>query len=355
LSSNLTLNNIIIDCEFDDRLFGHSGSILRWSEQANPQRWLPYYGLHVNLDDGDEITAVVPKRNHLEIFKNSSKYIAIPNDNWDGSPRTLAYKRHWTVDGIGCIAPRSIVQYNGASVYLSKSGVVHEVGSEYNSFTSNMKVLSHPIENLLRYAPDEKEKAVGAIKDDKYWLSFPDKDTTYVYDFVAGGWSIYDYAFTQTTFYDTIHTDGLIPSSDMLFINGSTDRIFKADTTNADSGQGIVFSYKTRPIGPFQSYKSIEKMGLFCRLFSGSATPGVDVMVYDMVDSLRHTFDGIDVEATLNTLPRYELWVPGEYASNYFTIQLTTASVGGTYAPTDSLEIYELDIWLQDKGDNIIE
>lgn len=251
-------SNLNYMAAFNDRLWGIQGSRVYWSYLDSIGLWGIFKNIALNLDDGDEITALVPFRDYVKVFKNNSQFILYPTDaDWE-------FERKWVVDGVGCVAPQSMAAYNNGLVYLSGEGVIHETGIQYKDKGSNYPIVSFPIDNLIRdYTPAQKRSAVGFVKDNKYLLSFPAKDTTYVYDFVAGSWSIWTYAFSQATFYDTIHTANITPANDMLFIQDDKDKVFKADTTTADNGVKITVAWKSAPLLRSSRNKSVDAIGFW--------------------------------------------------------------------------------------------
>jgi hypothetical protein len=235
-----SLNYITV---FGDRAWGSSGSKLYYSYLDSGGYWAAFDDIALNMDDGDEITRIVPYRDHIKVFKNKAQFILYTDDG-------INYNRKWVVDGIGCIAPRSMTAYNNGLVYLSEHGVIYETGLIYKDRGSSFDIISMDISDLLDYTPDQHRTAVGIIKDNKYWLSYPAKDTTYVYDFIFKGWSVWSpLAFTQATFYDTIHSSNIRPAKDMLFITENSDKVYKADTTTTDNGTAIPVVWKSGALG----------------------------------------------------------------------------------------------------------
>lgn len=331
------LNGITV---FDDRLWGYEGSRVFWSYLDSLGYWGSFKNIALNLDDGDEITAVVPFRDYVKVFKNSGQFILFPTEtDWE-------YERRWTIDGIGCIAPHSMMAYNNGLIYLSNEGVIYETGNVYKDKGSSFKNISYPIKDAIDYSPSDLWKAVGAIKDNKYWLSFPDKDTTYVYDMVIGAWTVYDYAFKQVAYYDTVKTKPILLSKDMLFIFNysgdptNKDRVYKADTTQTDDGRKIHLQWKSGAIARAQEwlYKTISNMGV---LFNPSSIDSFfTTNIYD------HRDTGVIYTSADTVTDVYDTDGPGSKSGNYFYIEIDNI-VGND---TTEIGINGIDIWTLPAG-----
>ncbi|MBW1921709.1 MAG: hypothetical protein JRI81_16030, partial [Deltaproteobacteria bacterium] len=131
-SAPTDLNNITA---FNDRLWGISrGSRLRWSRLDTASVWNIFEDIALNLDDGDQVTAVVPMRDYIKVYKNNSQFTIY----WESG----RYSRNWTVQGVGCIAPYTMTHYGNGLIYLSNQGVMRETGNVYKDKGSNYEIIS---------------------------------------------------------------------------------------------------------------------------------------------------------------------------------------------------------------------
>ena len=309
---------------FGDNLWGWDGSRAYWSKLDSAGFWGSFRNIALNLDDGDEITAIVPYRDHMRVYKNKSIYVLYPDDNYD-------FARQWLTEGIGCIASRSMAKYVNSLIYLSGKGVIYEGGASNLKYDANFGVISGKINNLiLDRKASQKAEAVGFIYDDRYLLTFPGTDTTFVcfLDLPSKPWSIWTFDFTQATMYDTFHTAPHIPSGDMLFINGDDGKFYKMDTTHLDNSASIVAQWRSAPVGITSDLFQISGLGLWSR----TNASGIDVRFYDEDgDSTTYLF----MEG--NRYDRYGLTTTG---SGYFQIDIQDSTTAG-----DSLLIDAIDIW----------
>ena len=311
---------------FDDRLWGYTGASVYWSYLDTGGLWGSYRSISLNADDGDVVTAIIPFRDYVKVYKNYSQYIVYPGAE-------LEYERRWTVDGVGCIAPHTAIAHENGIFYLSHKGLIRESGSVYRDRGSDYGIVSLPINNLLMDRDrDELSEAIGFVYDNKYRLSLPDANTTFVYDLITGGWAIYDYAFKQAALYDTTTENAFVtaPSGDMVFITGEDDQLYKADTTDTDNGTTITTHWRSAPFCLSPDYVTVEKVGVWRE--SNDESGGIDVRFYDMEgDSVCYLYvDDID--------SRYDVYGFQTDVSGYFQIDIQDTTL-------DSLAIDRIDLW----------
>jgi len=309
---------------YGDRLWGFENSRLFYSFLDSVGYWGIFQNFAFNLDDGDKITAAFPDREYITIFKNRSQHV-IYQDN-DGK-----YSKKWTVRGRGCVAPNSLAFYDGGYLYLAENGVFYESAMPAKDKGTERKPLSDAIADLIDYPISELDDAEGFIYQDKYLLSFPAKDTTYVYDFKSGGWYIWNFAFECAINYDTVFRSGLVLSSDMLFITGSDSAIYKFDTTTTDNGADIIARWKSGPIARSARNVQVNNMGFW----TGNDT-SFSCVLYDAedtayIDSMKITPDD-----------RHYLKSPAINESNYFYIKITNLP-----DTTVGLEINGIDVYVK--------
>lgn len=326
---------------FQDRLWGAVGATLYWSFIDTGTVWGSYRNLSLNDDDGDDITAIIPRGKHIKVYKNRSQFGAFPGAEYE-------FERTWTVDGIGCIAPHSAKSTEDGIFYLSHKGVIRERGSEFRDEVSSFGLISEPINNiLLNRTMDALSKGYSFVHNNKYHLAFSDIDTTFVFHIKSGGWTIYSYAAKQATNYDTltINNKNKVPSSDLVFIDGKGDQLYLIDTLPTDTsyfdtganpdtllpGAIINTQYRSAPFTVTADYQKIGKFGIWRQ--SNDATGGLDVRLYNAegdsvfykyVDSIARRFDihGVNVDI-----------------SNYFQIDVQDTTL-------DSLAIPRIDGWV---------
>ena len=114
--------NASVIATFKDRVYTALQNTVRFSEVANPEAWLAFNNFNVGLNDGDEITALIPYFNSLIIFKKNSIWsFEVDEDNRPLSLRPLAY-------GIGTDSWRTVRIVNGVLHFTSRNGVYQFAG-----------------------------------------------------------------------------------------------------------------------------------------------------------------------------------------------------------------------------------
>ena len=319
---------------FRDALWGSVGGRVYWSYFDSIGYWGAFSNATFDLDDGDEITAIVPDREFINIFKNKTQYVL-----YEDSDGKLTRKS--TDAGRGCVAPFSIGWYNGSLIYLDETGVFAQSGNIYKDKGSTRQALSDPIANQIDFPIRDLKNAVGFVHRDQYWLSFPEKDSTFVFDFKTGGWSAYTYAFDAAVHYDTVSNNGLVPSNDMLFCRKAhtlyvtaDSLIYKADTTYLDNGSAITGQWQSQPLLLSNEYVSLDGIGFWRG--ADADTGRVIVTVYNSAGASAAT-DTVNMYN--QTFPRYGiLGINTTNQNNYLQIRLRTSGI-------DSLVLHGLDIY----------
>ncbi len=325
---------------FNDILFGWAGSRLYRSALDTAFIFRPFQDVAFNLDDGDEITQVAALGPNLLVFKNRS--ITELYDPIAGLPTKGSQN-----NGIGCIAPHSLVEGNGVIMFLSEFGVVSLKASQFQPFGIQTGIISHKINNLILGKPGNKrsaadmKKAVGALVDDKYLLSFPvntdpSNDTTFVYHIPLDAWTTYDFSFHQTTKYDTFTVEGLVQSNRLLFVRPDDERVFEFNGSPfyADSGDANAFIpgvIETHPLFTDPNYWAIREISLLRS--SGSGFGVLHILNQNGVSVTNET-----ISLTTSLMIDKTAYKPHDFI--WTTIRYNTGSIFA-----DSLIINGIDIW----------
>lgn len=328
---------------FRDRLWGSVGSKLYWSYLDTGSVWGSFRNLLLGEDDGDEITAIIAKENYMKIYKNFSQFAVFAGNEFE-------FERSWVVTGVGCIAPHSAISTESGMFYLSHKGLIREEASVHRERVASYGIISEPINNiLLNRTTDALRKAYSYVHNNKYHLAFSDIDTTFVYHLKVGGWTIYDYAVEQAIPYDTLteNTKNRIPSTELVFINGENDQLYKADTTSKDKiliggtgGNIINTKYRSAPFGIGAQRSSVNKMGLWRG--SNDATGLINIKLINAEGDTVYS-NRIDTVAT-----RYDMHGVGAVSSNYFQWEISDSLL-------DSLAIDRIDTWIYKLGEEEIK
>jgi hypothetical protein len=322
---------VILPTNFDNpviyknRLFMTRGSNVFYTEPGQLAIFESYFP--VNMDDGDENTALHVSGGDLLIFQNKSTSKA----EWLGS----GYGSYEYISGLGCIASASVVDVPGGGYgFLSEKGYylfTTHLQSQYKESGGNLPNISGPIQNHFdAYDIDDLRECHAWWTPDyrNLCLSFPTLDTTWVYATNGMGWSAWTFAFRQTTRFDTTYQTYTRPSNDVLGIINSEDSVYKYGDVTMFSGDSITASYKTHPL--FKNYRrsQVKRVGVWVE---SDTTCNVAVILFNR--------EGTQVDTVIFLTS--EIYQPydfdGEDASGWWQIQLKTIA--------DSLSIEGLDLW----------
>ncbi len=312
-----------------DRMYGWTGPNLYYSAKDTAKFGILDF-ISLSADNADAITAVVPDRNRLLVYQSNSRHEVYEDANGDFSRTSPPY----VVSGVGCIAGRSMVSWRGARIYLSRFGVVYEIGNQYLEKGNQIDTIGMGIKPLLDAVctPEEQARAVGAIfDDDKYLLCVPGHDTTFVCFLEQPGlpWAIYSpFSFKAATLYEDDDDHVLEPPTDMVFCRPGSDKVFKWGDSLTDNGQGYSATYQTGRMLVAPEKSTIEK-ALMVRE-AGGAT----LTVYDEDGDSLGSYIIPDSGTALQLLGAT---VANEVAGYQIKIVADTA--------TDSLRIEAVDLW----------
>lgn len=156
--------------QFADRLFAGGTPLfpdtLFYSRLLDPDTWTdPETGIDYLLDvspgDNQQITGLVRTREQLTIFKSHSTYYLIGYD-----PEEWVLRR--VSDSVGCVAPGSIVEMDGRTIWLSARGVYMDDGVHFYRIGAAIQPF------VAKLTSQQQEKAVATTSGWHYILFFPD-------------------------------------------------------------------------------------------------------------------------------------------------------------------------------------
>jgi hypothetical protein len=158
-------------------------SRLRWSHPGDPERWREDDWIDIDVGkDGDQITALVPYRDHLLIFKNNSVH-ALYGD----SPETFTVVN--LSNDFGCLEQEAVVATPfGVFFFDQNSGVWQWDGARFVWRFENMNSLLR--ENLI--PPDERANVTLGWVNNRLYVGVPyagvatERGRTLVYDPAIG-------------------------------------------------------------------------------------------------------------------------------------------------------------------------
>lgn len=204
-------------------------SRLHYSNAGLPEDWTTAGGagfIDINLNDGDEITGIVPVGPSLYVFKNRTVYRIT-----GVSPTTFQVLP--VVLNRGCVAPRSLVAMGPFVIYLSQYGV-HSIGESVDGFMS--EAIRFDIEALT------KTGVCAGRTHDTYVMAYDSdadgkNDSAYVLDLRMGIW-------TQFT---NVKATCFVTRDDGTLTSGGSDLkiIRKHDSGEDDEGGAITMTWRS--------------------------------------------------------------------------------------------------------------
>lgn len=227
--------------EYANRLFvagdPSSPTTLRWSELGDHETW-PAENF---AEASGPIQGLVAGFGQLYIFSPDRVEVLVGTG---GAETTEGI--YTLVDGIGCVAPRSIASWSGRTYFLAHDGVRYFDGAR-------TKLVSQRIEpEVKRQSVEQRRAAVGAIYNGRYWLSwreprsFIPNNLIYVYDIENEWW----------TKFDSIYATSLLALSgaqdeETLLSGDHEGRVWYQDRGASDNGEQIISSYRTGIFIPY--------------------------------------------------------------------------------------------------------
>lgn len=232
-------------CYFADRLFVGSSfagpDTVVYSDLLDPTVWHDIETGITNLIDispGDDqrITGMVRTRDQLTFFKSNSMYYLFGYD-----PEEWELVR--VADGLGCIAPDSIVEMDARTIWLSDRGIYLDDGRNFQRIGARVQ----PFLDKLTRA--QQEKAVATKAGWHYYLFFPDTPNgcvALVYNVRLDAWAYWELG----TSIGAVATKDL-PGDEPGWVAGDSSRslIYWGETGGTDDGAVIESRLRLPTIG----------------------------------------------------------------------------------------------------------
>lgn len=327
---------------FKDNLFAWTDDRLFRSNLDEPV-FEPFNDILFDPENGDVITQVTNVGPNLLVFySNGLTELYDPLDilPTKGSP----------LDGFGCFAPQSLVNWGGSIYFGALDGIRTLSSHPVKLFGVANTVISRKINDQIIDGRSDSLKStlVGTVGPDGQTLRFcyPSIDTTWIWhppvnpgDDPLGAWTTRDFSFFQAIPYDTNSIEGLLRSGNTVYARTGDERVFDMEVNTAtyiDSGLGlgqgtaVVGLLQTRPLFDDPNTWQISRIGL---LRSGGVR---NVTLSILSDDLTVLI----TELFLNTEPRYTVHAIGLNQSVFPSIRYALPS---TAQQPDTLR--RIDIW----------
>lgn len=318
---------------YNDRVYMAEGSKVYYSDVTTdgPEiaRWSPANAFAVNPDDGDEITGLWVCDGKLFIGKNRSIYTAVYANG--------VHLVEVFVRGVGCVAPRSIIDLPGGGfAFLSEHGVYSfspALQSLYKESGGNLPGISDAIQNHLdKYTISQLSTCVSWLANDDRNLvfSFPAVDTSWVYSIPTGQWGAWvGFSPSVTTRYDTLYQVDQRPFDGILFTQDGSDSIYLFGSGKTDTGKAVTATWKSGPLFQTYDYGWLWQYGLWS--VGNDSTKTITTTIYNHLGASKTYTDSIKAA--------YYKTACSPVESNWFQFQIQTSA--------DSCAIQGIDWWWQ--------
>ncbi len=165
---------------FNNHLFasGHtaSPSTVYFSEPGDPETMYLDSNFQVVTQNSEEISGLKVFKDSILIFKKKAVFELTGSSSENFSLRQIS-------DEYGCLNNRAIVVFENRCWFVDEKGII-----EYDG--SNFKVVSRDIDLYLKQADKRLIQGLHIKKHSQVW--FAAEGIIFVYDYLVGGWAIYD-------------------------------------------------------------------------------------------------------------------------------------------------------------------
>lgn len=218
----------------------------------------------INLDDGDEITTLIVQRGVVRLLKNKSTFILKCDNN--GYWRDLEASKNY-----GSVTAFSHAAAPEGDYFLSNDGVRLEDENIYREKSNIGSLMSGQLNNFTNMTLAQQKGCFAKYIDNKYILSFPALNTSYILNKAMMpngqyryGWSTWDgVVMTGGDFYAVRKDNIIYPGDTLYFIKSGSNGIYRYGTANKDNGVDIRYIWESSQLTSiFDGYKQISKFYL---------------------------------------------------------------------------------------------
>lgn len=275
-------------------------SRLYWSDLLTLETWGVLSYIDISPNDGDWITGVLPFSDYLIITKQRSVWVLVG----DGPSSFEVRRIH---DGIGCIAPRSLVKMEGVFSFVGTEGVYF---SDLNVPVVITERLKETWDGLNKRRLNQ---AASAYYDHKLRIDLPDGGSTknnirIIYDNIRKALYLQEF-LAHASCYATFIEAG----QEVLLYGHSTEgQVSRADTGTTDAGAPITMDWGTKwfNFGSSAVEKKVRRLYLVCV----PAISDTELNAYLIVD-------GVEGSSPLTVI------VPGSSDDNEVTLRLSPRDI----------------------------
>jgi len=326
---------------WDERLWVSGDDIVYYSDILYPEHFdiSDRYVTVQRGDASDEITQMVPYKDSLYVFRKRSIYAI--QKTVDG------YGIFLITDGVGCIAPFSMVDVNNMLMFLSHRGFELFNGTDVYGLEPSL-----PIDRTVKTVDMTKTDFICGMhypEKREIWWSVPDRLSsaaaiTMVYHYLADAWYFFSFYKTPSCIVSCYDSTGALVAK-MGTRDGYLDL---CESTYRDNTTAITATYR-KPwyeCGYANGEKAdVRRLDVEYEIPSGMALTANIYVDFDKDVQRTDTMTGTAISATDIELrrPHYDFSELGQRAK-YVSVEITNAeNLGG------NLKINEIALYVKDR------
>ena len=275
-------------------------SRIYWSDLLDLETWGALSYIDISPNDGDWITGLLPFSDYLIITKQRSIWVLVG----DGPSFFEVRRIH---EGIGCIAPRSLVKMEGVFSFVGTEGIYLSDLNTHVVITERFKKTWDEL-NKRRLT-----QAASAYYDHKLRIDLPSSgsirnNTRIIYDNIRKALYLQEFKKHASCYATFIEAGQEI----LLYGHSTEGQVSRADFGTTDAGEPITMDWETKwfNFGSSAVEKKVRRLYLVCV----PANSDTEVNIYLVVD-------GVEAGEPLSVM------IPGSPNNDEITVRLNPKDI----------------------------
>ena len=286
----------------------------------------------IEPDDGDQnVTLWAQSQGVIKIAKNNSTYNLFRSG---GIWQLPELSRHY-----GVVAPLSHAAAPEGDYFLSADGVRLETEGIYRSRSIAPLLMSGNLINFKDVAISDLKTAVGTYFDNKYILSIPALDTSFVLNRIIGeggqsrfAWSTWDLIMTGATKFRVSDDNIIMPGDSLYFIKSGESKIYVFNDGIYDNGQQIIWQWRSGPSNKVDGqFRQVDRAEIYVTsadtVSLGNNSLGLFSLIFFDENGTNYTADDIHTIADLDTANYLSFDQPGTEVSLFWRLFIGNTAI----------------------------
>jgi len=304
---------------------------------------VPYNNfLEVDVNDGDEITALATYADRLLVYKENVMYLI-------NATKTLEYLED-TYKYMGVYGSRCVCNTNKGVAWVNLDGVYHYDGENVKNLIDK-KLSSSLFRDYLKVSTDEKAYSIAYEPKEKHIIVYSDSGNGWIYSFVSESWSKSDEGLDDSANKRSnleLHDNSIVQAS----IDSSNNVSFHSHAINNDASGTLVFDIRTKDfsITDIGQRKNIKAIYI---TYKGTMSGTRKVSFEYFVDkqSVAIAVDPSDLTTSPSGYNTIKLTPnPKSSGRNVHTIQLRIKSSGDNGLAFRNFELHDISVIYKEKS-----